>query len=113
MNMTINISSEGGSSSSSSAVLGGIAGMFPHVGEEKTGHWLAITIIGAFLGIAILFICVPFRFNKFSILIAFLLTMFGVFLTAIAGYGEWSWFIVPPVLVIVYFIITKILGGSD
>ena len=86
--------------------------IFPEIENEQTGHWFALVVIIALLVVGVLFICVPLKFNKISLILTFLLGLFATFVMAWAGYGEWSWFIVPPALIVIYFVV-KLMAGGD
>jgi hypothetical protein len=86
--------------------------MFPDIEDEQQAKFFGWIVVVALLAFAVIFIGVPLKFNKFSIVVIVLFGLFGLFVMAFADYLSWSWFVVPVVLLTIYFVLSKLRGGS-
>lgn len=86
--------------------------ILPSSDDEQTDHLIILIILiscAVFLGFLI---CVPLGFSKFSLfVVSFLVWLLALFFS-IGERLPWVYVLVPPVLLIVYFVI-KIFGGSN
>lgn len=89
-----------------------LSDMFIEIEDDNTRHFIAWVVIIAILVTLIIFVGIPLRFNAFSLFVIGLGTLLTTLGLAIIGYGEWSYFVIPLVLVIAYFVLKSFMGGG-
>jgi hypothetical protein len=85
-------------------------GIFPET-TNYNKHLLSLIIIISALVILISGVGFPLHFSAFSLWIVGIGTWFVDLFMAITGYGAWSWVIIPPVVLIIFFIMKGWLNG--
>lgn len=86
---------------------------FPEPSDTRSAKWIAFFVIGAFLFFGIMLVGIPLKFNKFSLIIIFILFEIGSLFMALNGYCPWSWAIIPPVSLFVLYVGKSLIGGGS
>ena len=87
--------------------------IFPEIESESVSRMYAFVVILALLVIGIIFVGLPLRFSVFSLIVIAIMGLFASFVMATVGYSPWSWFVVPSVLIVGYFVFKLLFGGGD
>jgi hypothetical protein len=85
----------------------------PGTGDNTTDSLIILIFLLSVSAFLIVFVCLPLAFSKFALFISSLLLWFFVLFLAKCEAVSWSWVIIPAILFILYFLITKFFGGSS